>query len=126
MAEATRIERDTMGEMTVPADALFGASTQRAVENFPVSGRPVPAEVVHAFGHLKAACARVNCDLGKLAPDAAEAIIKAASEVAAGDLDEHFPVDIFQTGSGTSTNMNANEVIANRCSSGWRATKIGS
>jgi fumarate hydratase class II len=115
MAEATRIERDTMGEMTVPADALFGASTQRAVENFPVSGRPVPAEVVHAFGHLKAACARVNCDLGKLAPDAAEAIIKAASEVAAGDLDEHFPVDIFQTGSGTSTNMNANEVIANRC-----------
>jgi fumarate hydratase, class II len=115
MAGATRIERDTMGEMTVPAEALYGASTQRAVDNFPVSGRPVSVEVIRAFGDLKAACAQVNCDLGKLDKDKAEAIVKAASEVAAGKLDEHFPVDIFQTGSGTSTNMNANEVIANRC-----------
>ncbi len=115
MAGATRIERDTMGEMTVPAEALYGASTQRAVDNFPVSGRPVSVEVIRAFGDLKAACAQVNCDLGKLDKDKTDAIVAAANEVAAGKLDEHFPVDIFQTGSGTSTNMNANEVIANRC-----------
>ncbi|MCK4873296.1 MAG: class II fumarate hydratase [Phycisphaerales bacterium] len=115
MTAQTRIERDTMGEMMVPADALYGASTQRAVENFPISGRPVSAEVVHAFGRLKAACAKVNQDLGKLDADKATLIIEAAGEVAEGQLDRHFPVDIFQTGSGTSTNMNANEVIANRC-----------
>jgi fumarate hydratase class II len=110
---STRIEKDTMGEMTVPASALYGASTQRAVENFPISGRPVPAAVIHAYGHLKAACARVNHGLGRLNAARLELILKAAGEVAAGKHDAHFPVDVFQTGSGTSTNMNANEVIAN-------------
>lgn len=110
---ATRIEKDSMGEMTVAADALWGASTQRAVENFPIAHRPVPAEIVRAFGHLKAACAQVNKDLGKLDDNLATAIIQAANAVAAGKYDPHFPVDVYQTGSGTSTNMNANEVIAN-------------
>ncbi|MBI1373415.1 MAG: aspartate ammonia-lyase [Phycisphaera sp.] len=118
MAKQTkpRIEKDSMGEMTVPADALYGASTQRAVLNFPVSGRPVPAEVIHAFGLLKSACADANKSLKTLKPAVANIIMQACAEVAQGKLDEHFPVDIFQTGSGTSTNMNANEVIANRCS----------
>jgi fumarate hydratase class II len=108
-----RTERDTMGEMQVPADALYGASPARAVENFPVAHEPVPAPVIHAFGHLKAACAQANRELGKLDAKLAETIIAAAEDVAAGKYDEHFPVDIYQTGSGTSTNMNANEVIAN-------------
>ncbi|MCE9590620.1 MAG: class II fumarate hydratase [Planctomycetes bacterium] len=112
----TRTEKDSMGAMQVPEWALYGASTQRAVENFPVSGRPIPAELIHAFGLLKAACAKVNLDLGKLPKDKAAAIIDAAGEVARGDLDKHFPVDVYQTGSGTSSNMNANEVIANRAS----------
>jgi len=115
-AAKTRKEKDSMGEMTVAADALYGASTQRAVENFPISGKPVPAKVIHAFGHLKAACAIVNQQLGKLPAAKAKAVIKAAEEVAAGQLDQHFPVDVYQTGSGTSSNMNANEVIANRAS----------
>ena len=102
-----------MGEMTVPKGALYGASTARAVENFPIAKRPVPAAVVHAFGHLKAACAQANLDLGKLDERRARAIIDAATEVAEGKHDAHFPVDVYQTGSGTSTNMNANEVIAN-------------
>jgi fumarate hydratase class II len=102
-----------MGEMQVPADALYGASTARAVQNFPIANRPLPPAVIHAFGHLKAACAQANKDLGKLPPELADAIIQAADEVADGKHDEHFPVDIYQTGSGTSTNMNANEVIAN-------------
>ena len=108
-----RTERDTMGEMQVPADALYGASTARAVDNFPVAHEPVPAEVIHAFGHLKAACAQANLELGKLDAKLAEVIIAASNDVAKGKYDEHFPVDIYQTGSGTSTNMNANEVIAN-------------
>jgi fumarate hydratase class II len=108
-----RLERDTMGEMRVPADALYGASTARAVDNFPVAHEPVPAEVIHAFGHLKAACAHANLELGKLDAKRAGAIIAVSNEVAAGKHDRHFPVDIYQTGSGTSTNMNANEVIAN-------------
>jgi fumarate hydratase class II len=108
-----RIERDTMGEMRVPADALYGASTARAVENFPVAHEPVPSAVIHAFGYLKAACAKANLELGKLDAKRAQAIIDASNEVAAGRHDNHFPVDIYQTGSGTSTNMNANEVIAN-------------
>jgi fumarate hydratase class II len=112
MAE-TRTEKDTMGEMTVPADALYGASTQRAVENFPISGRPVPPGIIRAYGRLKAACAHVNRQLGRLNDARAEAIIRAASEVGHGGKIEHFPIDVFQTGSGTSTNMNANEVIAN-------------
>jgi fumarate hydratase class II len=113
---STRIERDSMGEMRVPLDALWGASTQRARENFPVSGRNVPVEVVRAFGALKAACAHANMDLGKLPKTKGRAIVKAAMEVSKGDHDDHFVVDVFQTGSGTSTNMNANEVISNRCS----------
>ena len=117
MTEATfRVEKDSMGEMQVPEWALWGASTQRAKENFPISGRGIADSLVHAFGALKAACAQVNKDLGKLDPDLANLIIEAAEEVAAGQLDKHFVVDVFQTGSGTSSNMNANEVIANRVS----------
>ncbi|MDX1565179.1 MAG: class II fumarate hydratase [Phycisphaeraceae bacterium] len=112
----TRKETDSMGSMTVPVEALYGASTQRAVGNFPIAHRPVPAELIHAFGHLKAAAAEANRKLGTIKPSIATLIAKAAGEVAEGKLDDHFPVDIFQTGSGTSTNMNANEVIANRCS----------
>ncbi|XAL99685.1 class II fumarate hydratase [Phycisphaeraceae bacterium D3-23] len=108
----TRIEKDSMGEMPVPADALYGASTARAVANFPIANRPLPGAVIHAFGHLKAACAKANKDLGKLDAKLADAIIAAADEVAQGKHDAHFPVDVYQTGSGTSTNMNANEVIA--------------
>jgi fumarate hydratase class II len=114
----TRIEEDSMGQMQVPDWALWGASTQRARDNFPVSGRGVPAQVVHAFGHLKAACAQTNKDLGKLSPDLAKAIIDAANEVADAKHDKHFVVDVFQTGSGTSSNMNANEVIANLANQG--------
>lgn len=108
-----RIERDTMGEMRVPADAMYGASTARAVDNFPIANEPVPAAVIHAFGHLKAACALANLELHKLDEKLAKAIIAAAEDVAAGRHDDQFPVDIYQTGSGTSTNTNANEVIAN-------------
>ncbi len=113
MSESTRIEKDSMGEMPVPADALYGASTARAVANFPIAHEPVPAAVIHAFGHLKAACAAANLELGRLDATRAAAIIDAAGEVAQGKHDAHFPVDIYQTGSGTSTNMNGNEVIAN-------------
>jgi fumarate hydratase class II len=102
-----------MGEMQVPTDALYGASTARAVDNFPISYEPVPAAMIHAFGELKAACAAANLKLGKLDAKHAEAIIAASNAVAEGKYDAHFPVDIYQTGSGTSTNMNANEVIAN-------------
>jgi len=108
-----RAERDTMGEMQVPSEALYGASTARAVENFPIAHEPVPAAVVHAFGNLKAACAEANAQLGKIDKGIAQNVIDAAAEVAQGKHDQHFPVDIYQTGSGTSTNMNANEVIAN-------------
>ncbi|MDX1612596.1 MAG: lyase family protein, partial [Candidatus Thermoplasmatota archaeon] len=110
----TRTETDTMGDVQVPAEALYGASTQRAVENFPVSGETMPPRFIHALGLVKLACAQVNRELGVLDEKKAEAIAKAAREVADGKLDDHFPVDIFQTGSGTSSNMNANEVIANR------------
>jgi fumarate hydratase, class II len=108
---ADRIERDTMGEMRVPADALYGAQTQRAVENFPISGLRFPRSFLRALGLIKSAAARVNGRLGQLTPEIAAAIEKAADAVAAGDHDAQFVVDIFQTGSGTSTNMNANEVI---------------
>ena len=113
MSSQTRTEKDSMGEMQVPADALYGATTARAVENFPIALRPVPAEVIHAFGQLKRACAIANKDLGKLDARRADAIVAACEEVAAGKYDREFPVDVYQTGSGTSTNMNANEVIAN-------------
>jgi fumarate hydratase, class II len=109
-----RTARDTMGEMQIPIDALWGASTQRAVENFPVSGAGVPVQVVHAHAMLKWAAAVANQEQGVVAPEVAEAIKQAADEVIAGDHDDHFPVDTFQTGSGTSTNMNVNEVVANR------------
>ncbi|MBP2476399.1 fumarate hydratase class II [Crossiella equi] len=107
-----RIEHDTMGEVRVPADALWRAQTQRAVENFPISGRGLERAQIRALGLVKAAAARVNGRLGVLAPDVAEAVANAADEVAGGAHDAHFPVDVFQTGSGTSSNMNANEVIA--------------
>jgi len=108
----TRIERDSMGEVEVPADALWGASTQRAVENFPISGRPMPARLVRSLGLIKRVAAEVNRELGRLDGRRADAIAAAAAEVARGDHDRQFPVDVFQTGSGTSTHMNANEVIA--------------
>jgi fumarate hydratase, class II len=126
MSEGYRIERDSMGEMQVLADALWGASTQRAVENFPVSGRPLPPALIHALGHVKAACAQANRDLGKLPADVADAIIAAANEVAEGKHDAHFPVDVYQTGSGTSSNMNANEVIANLATSRLRLSSANS
>jgi fumarate hydratase class II len=108
----TRIERDSMGEMEVPADALYGASTQRAVLNFPISGQRFPRRFVRAMGLIKRAAAEVNGELGLLEPTIAEAIASAASEVADGVHDEHFPIDVYQTGSGTSTNTNVNEVVA--------------
>jgi fumarate hydratase class II len=106
-----RIEHDSMGELQVPADALWGATTQRAVENFPISGLPMPRQFIAALGLVKWACAGANSELGLLKSDIAIAVRKAALEVAAGDHDAHFPIDVFQTGSGTSSNMNANEVI---------------
>ena len=115
MTEPTyRIEKDSMGAVRVPKQAYYGAQTQRAVENFPVSGIGFPAEFIHALGTIKCAAAAVNEELGLLEPTIAGAIRSAAAEVIAGKLDKEFVVDIFQTGSGTSTNMNANEVIANR------------
>jgi fumarate hydratase class II len=110
--DKTRTERDTMGELQVPVDALWGAQTQRAVNNFPVSGISIPVALIRALGLIKSAAASVNRDLGLLDEGFAEAIIAAADQVAAGEVDSHFPIDIFQTGSGTSSNMNANEVIA--------------
>jgi fumarate hydratase, class II len=107
-----RVEHDTMGEVQVPVDALWRAQTQRAVQNFPISGRGLERAQIRALGLVKAACARVNGRGGALAPELAAAIAAAADEVADGRHDEHFPVDVFQTGSGTSSNMNANEVIA--------------
>jgi len=107
-----RVEHDTMGEVRVPANALYRAQTQRAVENFPVSGRGLERTQIRALGLLKSATARVNARFGVLDSETAEAIATAADEVADGKHDDHFPIDVFQTGSGTSSNMNANEVIA--------------
>ncbi|MDR7309390.1 fumarate hydratase class II [Nocardioides luteus] len=107
-----RIEHDSMGEVRVPKDALWRAQTQRAVENFPISGTPIEPALIHAIGHVKASAALANFDLGVLPGDKAEAIIAAAGEVSEGKHDDAFPIDVFQTGSGTSSNMNANEVIA--------------
>lgn len=107
-----RIEKDSMGELAVPASALWGAQTQRAVQNFPISGRTMPERFIRSLGLIKWATARVNRELGLLPEDIAEAIESAALEVAGGEHIEHFPIDVFQTGSGTSSNMNANEVIA--------------
>ncbi|PHR04903.1 MAG: aspartate ammonia-lyase [Halomonas sp.] len=108
----TRIERDSMGELEVPAKALYGAQTQRAINNFPVSGTPMPVAFVHAVARIKLAAARSNHQLGLLDAERAQAIEKAAQAVIDGQHDDHFPIDVFQTGSGTSTNMNVNEVLA--------------
>ncbi|RYZ31333.1 MAG: class II fumarate hydratase, partial [Propionibacteriaceae bacterium] len=107
-----RTEHDTMGEVLVPRDALWKAQTQRAVENFPISGTPIEPALVAALGMIKGAAAQTNARLGRLPQDRAEAIAAAAAQVAAGAHDAEFPIDVFQTGSGTSSNMNANEVIA--------------
>ncbi|MDH5181677.1 MAG: lyase family protein, partial [Gammaproteobacteria bacterium] len=107
-----RTERDSMGELQVPVDALYGAQTQRAVDNFPISGIPMPRSFIRALGLVKGACAAANWRLNLLEEQPGAAIQEAAEAVAAGEYDEHFPIDVFQTGSGTSTNMNANEVIA--------------
>jgi len=107
-----RTEKDSMGELRVPADALYGAQTQRAVDNFPVSGIPMGRPFIRALGLIKATAAEVNRDLGLLDTSTADAIVTAALAVAEGEHDQQFPVDVFQTGSGTSSNMNANEVIA--------------
>jgi fumarate hydratase class II len=120
-ASITRVETDSMGAMEVPSDALFGATTQRAVLNFPVSGRPVPPAQIEAHILLKKACAEANVELGEIGKDKAKAIVDACDELLGrfesksgrDDVMRHFPIDVFQTGSGTSTNMNVNEVIAN-------------
>ena len=120
-----RIEKDSMGEMQVPVSSYYGAQTQRAVLNFPISGLRFPRPFIRALGLIKKAAAETNLELGLLDEELAPAILEAAGEVAEGKLDEQFVVDIFQTGSGTSTNMNANEVIANRAIE-IRGGKIGS
>ena len=111
-----RVEKDSLGDVYVPAGALYGAQTQRAVENFPISGLTMPRGFIRALGLIKGAAAHVNAGLGDLDEARAEAIVRASAEVAAGRWDSEFPVDVFQTGSGTSSNMNADEVIANRAS----------
>ncbi len=107
-----RIEKDSMGELKVPAEALYGAQTQRAVNNFPISGLTMPREFIRALGLIKESAANVNHSLGLMSEETANAIISAAQEVQSGVHDKHFPIDVFQTGSGTSSNMNCNEVIA--------------
>ena len=111
-----RTEHDTMGEVQVPADALWKAQTQRAVENFPISGTPIEPALIRALGLIKGAAARTNAALGVLDADVADAIVAAAAEVAEGKHDAEFPIDVFQTGSGTSSNMNTNEVISSLAS----------
>jgi len=123
----TRIERDTMGELAVPADAYYGVQTARAIENFPISPLRMPRSVIRAMGLIKRAAASVNHSLGLLEKKPADAIKRAATEVVDGKLDGEFPIDIFQTGSGTSTNMNTNEVISNRATEllgGLRGSKL--
>ena len=110
----TRTERDTLGEVEVPGDRYWGAQTARSLANFPIGTERMPREIIHALGILKLAAARTNAALGLLSEERAQLIVRAASEVADGDLDDHFPLVVWQTGSGTQTNMNANEVIANR------------
>ena len=112
MTETFRVEKDSMGQLNVPIDALYGAQTQRAVENFQISGQTMPTSFICALGLIKSAAAKVNADLGLLNQETAAAICVVANEIAAGDHYDQFPIDVFQTGSGTSTNMNVNEVIA--------------
>src|SRR6188768_2714410 len=111
-----REERDTMGTMQVPVEALWGAQTQRSLQNFRISGERMPTALIHALALVKRAAAKVKCDLGLLDAERAEAIIQAADEVIAGRHDAEFPLAVWQTGSGTQTNMNMNEVLANRAS----------
>ncbi len=121
------MERDSMGEVEVPAEAYYGASTQRAVLNFPISGQPFPRRFIRALGLIKKAAAQTNSELGLLSKRRTSAIARAAQEVIDGKLDDQFPIDIYQTGSGTSTNTNANEVIANRATEilgGKRGSKL--
>jgi len=122
--DEVRIERDSLGEMSVPVDAYWGAQTQRAIENFPISGIPFGRRFIRALGIVKKAAARANAELGHLESPVAEAITEAAEEVIGGEHDDAFPVDVFQTGSGTSSNMNANEVSANRAAE-LRGESIG-
>jgi len=121
MSQKTRLEHDSMGELRVPADALYGAQTQRAMDNFHISGYPMPSEFITALALIKAAVATANGELGHLSKPQSLAIAKAAEQVANGQWREHFPVEVFQTGSGTSSNMNANEVIATLAS---RSSKL--
>ncbi len=121
MTNSFRTEHDSMGELQVPADALWGAQTQRAVQNFPISGQPMPRGFIRALGLIKAAAAEVNAELGLLPKGVAKSIRAASLRVASGEYDRHFPIDIYQTGSGTSSNMNANEVIANLASAAGKA-----
>src|SRR5437899_3778304 len=116
MADPTRTETDSMGAVEVPSDRYWGAQTQRSLHHFSIGGptERMPVEVVRAFGILKKACAQVNAEIGKLAKEKADLIIQAAQEVIDGKLDDHFPLYVWQTGSGTQSNMNANEVISNR------------
>jgi fumarate hydratase, class II len=107
-----RTEHDSMGDVQVPADALWRAQTQRAVQNFPISGRPLPPALIHALARIKGAAARANADLGVITAEQRDAILAAVEEIVAGRHDDQFPIDVFQTGSGTSTNMNVNEVIS--------------
>ena len=123
---STRTETDSFGPIEVPADSLWGAQTERSIVNFPFGERErMPIEIVRALGLVKQAAARVNARLGGLDPDIAEAIQQAAAEVARGDLDNEFPLVIWQTGSGTQSNMNANEVIAGRANERWTGAKGG-
>ena len=119
----TRIETDSMGELEVPKNALYGSQTQRAINNFPVSGLSMPAPFIAALGLIKKTAAKTNIELGELEQDIGQAIIKASDQVATNKLDSEFPIDVFQTGSGTSSNMNANEVIANTASQ-FHSSKI--
>ena len=112
MSGQTRVEHDSMGEVEVPADALWRAQTQRAVQNFPISGRPLPPVLIQALARIKGAAARANADLGVITPAQRDAIVAAVAEIVDGRHDDQFPIDVFQTGSGTSTNMNVNEVIS--------------
>ena len=123
-APATRIERDSMGEMEVPANALYGASTQRAVVNFPISGQRMPRRLLRALALVKQAAAETNAGLGLIEAAKAQAIVAAAREVATGRHDEQFPIDVYQTGSGTSTNTNMNEVIAHIASARLGGAKV--
>jgi fumarate hydratase class II len=112
MSEEFRVEHDSMGDVRVPAAALWRAQTQRAVQNFPISGRPLPSALIHALARIKGAAATANADLGVITPGQRDAIVAAAADIAEGRHDDQFPIDVFQTGSGTSTNMNVNEVIS--------------